>query len=947
MTFNTILPGAWELIQDVQYELFSLQVPTAWQQVAKSLAQKRVKLLGKGYPSVPVYSLDRIIAASFPKIIQTARNGWQRPGVPWVFATEMADLSDLSEFTKDWLREEFSECLGEEEVESSLEKLDHDAWRWEDPKTYSLLRQPENKYETDVRFQALPDYLAGEFIKNPTVCFDGNVQYQLTFYRVVTLDQGAELMSWPPYPVPLIKVITKDKIKEKVKVGEAHVSFVIRFKLQTVPWRSQPIIYHQLSIRRWIKEPIDRFPYQGATVFIGDNHRWLDGVQQPFCFIPLQIKQRITQEGREPRWSKAISELLKLNDSPLPDPNTLVSEPAYNWPTFGEEPVGIQGALAYDTRHRSNTLCIPGVSPLDFASLDRAIQNKIDQENFPVRRVGEAVKVSGKYAPFWEYGKSKKRDDKSPKKRDDLSTVMLRPKIAAPATFRIPENSPHTILILWETQDCRDELITEICKLLYLSPNGEAQIYETLTGVEGKEILYEGSLGSLRIKSQHVQDLTQRLDLEHPSVKGKNRQQKRVNLLDERIQQIASYLPKPEGLCGALIEIKPKKSFFPPESDPKLALRIGVMQAGYVNQHIHALTARKKSGEEYVTKDAPNRVQKAVSDLLRQFGILPASLIDLEKDGIEPNVWLTCFHVLRRTRKTTASNTPSTVALMVRVNPVSGIVQFTTPSLFPTWVSYPVGLGYLITEKWNSDSYADETTSDSGEEQSSSDKKREQQFFNDFVTKCLRDCLNTPIEKDKLPRVLFMAEAQNARKMLTWLQNPKLPANDLPDELKRDMTESEISRLWLVRLRVADNGEVPVGIVKGSPGSRTSGVFHWQNICDDGGTKVYLSIRRLLNTEQGTNTLQKKQSRLDNGLLQTGNPRLLELAIVHCPEIDCKKLACFVHNLRDRWPYFADEVSLPLPFPFATLAKEYAVGAKDAVESEESDEPDELEESLD
>jgi len=284
---------------------------------------------------------------------------------------------------------------------------------------------------------------------------------------------------------------------------------------------------------------------------------------------------------------------------------------------------------------------------------------------------------------------------------------------------------------------------------------------------------------------------------------------------------------------------------------------------------------------------------------------------------------------------------------MVRVNPVSGIVQFTTPSLFPTWVSYPVGLGYLITEKWNSDSYADETTGDSGEEQSSSDKKREQQFFNNFVTRCLRDCLNTPIEKDKLPRVLFMAEAQNARKMLTWLKNPELPANDLPDELKRDMTESEISRLWVVRLRVADNGEVPVGIVKGSPGSRTSGVFRWQNVCDDGDTKVYLSIRRLLNTEQGTNTLQKKQSRLDNGLLQTGNPRLLELAIVHCPEIGCKKLACFVHNLRDRWPYFADEVSLPLPFPFATLAKEYAVGAKDAVESEESEEPDELEESLD
>ena len=101
---------------------------------------------------------------------------------------------------------------------------------------------------------------------------------------------------------------------------------------------------------------------------------------------------------------------------------------------------------------------------------------------------------------------------------------------------------------------------------------------------------------------------------------------------------------------------------------------------------------------------------------------------------------------------------------------------------------------------------------------------------------------------------------------------------------------------------------------------------------------LYLSARKLLNTEQGTSTLQKNQSRLDDGNKQAGNPRLLEIAVVHHPEIDGEKLASFVHNLRDRWPYFADEVSLPFPFPFATLAKEYAVSARDTVESEASEE---------
>ena len=925
MTFNAILPGAWELTQDIQRDFFKLYVPSAWQQVAKSLAQQRVKLQGKGYPSAPVYSLDPIIAASFPQIIQTMRNGWQRPGVPWLIATEPTDnLNDLPTFIKDWLREEFSGCLEEEDVESSLSRLDDNLWYWEDePTSYSLLNQPENRYD-DIRFQALPDYLAGEFLENPVVCFRGEVEYQLTFYRAVSLKPGAELMSWPPHQIPLFK--------SKEQIGTADISFVIHFKLQTVPWRNHPIIYHQLSIRRWITDPLERLPYRGATAYIGDNRRWLDGVRQPFCFIALPLKRA----GGEGGWFKPINELLRLNDSPLPKPDTLASNPMYNWSVLDEQSRGIQAAIAYDTRHNGEQPCLPGVSPRDLASLDQAIQQRIN-DGFPVRRVGEAVRVKGKKVDFWQLKNSPK-------------TPMLRPEIATPAVFRQRSNPLHTILILWETPQCRDALIAEICRLLSLSPQGETTVYNIPTGEQGEETLYEGELGSLCIKTQFVEDLTQRLDVDNPSVPGNSRQKRRVNLLDERILQITAFLPPTEGVNGALVEIRPKQQYFPPESDPKLAWRIGAMQAGYANQHIHALTKRTKKGKEYFTKDANNRVQKAVSDLLRQFGILPAPLIKPDIDGIEPCVWLVCFLVIRRTRRTTASNAASTVVLMLRVNPMEGKVEVTTPSLFQEkealnenpWVSYPVGLSHLVREKWEPDYDWGQTTSDTNNQQPMSDKKRqqkaEQQAINQFVIDCLRDCLNTPIENELSPRVLFMAEAQNARKLLTWLKNPDLPANDLPSEFKRQMTQSEIDRLWVVRLRVAENGEVPVGIVKGSPGSRTGGSFHWQDVCDDGANELYLSVRKLFNTEQGTSTLQKKQSRLDDGNKQAGNPRLLEIAVVYHPDIDGDKLASFVHHLRDRWPYFADEVSLPFPFPFATLAKEYAVSARDTVESEASEE---------
>jgi hypothetical protein len=932
MTFKEILLGAWELTQDVPYPLFTLRVPLQWQQVAQSLAKERATKGYAKYPSVPVYSLDRMVAASFPRIVQTMRYGWQKEGLPWLLATEKADLSYLPEIIKDWLKEEFSSCLGEAHVDDLLNNLNDDSWRWDaDPTVYDLQRPHLNRSDIEIRFQAIPDYLALKFLENPTVSFEGEggIPHQLSFYRVVSLNKGAELMSWPPYPVPLVN-------KKKEGVGSANISFVIRFRLQTVPWRKNPLVYHRLSTRLWVTEPLKPLPYRGATAYIGDNRRWLDGVRQPFCFISLQIKQ---SEGK-PRWPRSISNLLLSNDSPLPELDTLLSAPAYNWTKLGDSDRGIQAAIPYDYRHRQEISCLRGISPLDLASLDRAIE-----ERLPVRRVGEAVKVSNTVAPFWEPGKPKKKGDKSPKDPNDLSTVMLRPNIAAPAVFRHPNPPLQTILIVWETPQCRDALVTQICDLLSLSPKGEANSYQTPTGSQGQEQLYESDLGSLWIKTQHVEDLTQKLDIDNPSATGKNRQQRRVNLLDERIHQIISFLPPTEGMSGALVEIKPKKSFFIPESDPKLAWRIGAMQAGYLNQHIHAVTGRDRAGEEYPHKSADERVKKAVSDLLRQFGILPIPLTKPEElDGIGQNLWLTCFYVLRRTRKTTASNQPSTVALMVRVNPVTATVELTTPTLFKEqgWVSYAAGLGYLLQEKWESASHFEEMTVELEDGEPLNQKKQEQQLLNKFVTDCLRDCLNTPIADDKSPYVLLMAEAHNARKLLTWLQNPNVPANNLPGELK--LAASESNRLWIVRLRTCADDEVPMGIVKNSSGSRTSGVFRWQDLCDDADDSpdcsqkkfLYLSIRKPLTTEQVV--LKTSQSRLDNGSRSAANPRLLEIAPIHHPDIDSDKLASFVHSLRDRWPYFADYVALPFPFPFATKAKEYAVSARDAVEPDISNE---------
>ncbi len=911
---TNLLVGSWELNSDKESTLYQIYVPRQWRQIASSFAQQRAKLYGKKYASVPVYSLDSIVVASFSQIVQTARKAWQNNNLPWLFAKEKIDLCDLPELIKDWLREEFYSSLGAEVVESKLEKLNDDLWQWEDePVIYPLRPNLENSSEINsILYRVIPDFLAEEFLQNPTVIFAGESEQELTFYRVVKLDR-AELMSWPPSPVP---------IQKKETIDIEYISFVISFKLQTVPRRKYPLVYHKLSIRRWITEPLKNFPYRGTTVYIGDNRRWLDGEYQPFRFMPVKIKKY----GQEAKYPKAIERLLSNNDSPLPATEILAQNPQYNWSEPNQQKSKIQAAIAYDFRHYIKPKCLPGVSPLDLFSLDRAICDRL-----PVNRVGEAVKIPGNFPSYYPKGAAKKKGDKTPKEPNELNPIMLRPKIVKPALFSQQKTSLHTILILWETKKCRDELINEIIQLLSLSQQEE-------TKIEGeREIRIDrNELGSFCIQTQHVADLTQNFSIDKSA---KNKQKLREKLLEERIKNISYFLPKTKQLSGALIEIRPKPIIR--ESDPKLAWRIAAAQQNYLNQHILALTKLNKEKKEYVTKDAINRVKRAVSDLLRQFGIFPLiPLIDDKKDKIEANTWLTCFCVIRRTKKTNAENIPLTVALMVRVNPVNCLVEATTPSLFQNkgWVSYPEMLQQLInlTKKWLPDSEEGENNSETNEDDDSKEKQRDRTLLNQFICDCLGDCLNTPIAEDKSPNVIFTAEAQNARKQLKWLQNPYLPLNDLPDSLKNNLSRSQIERLSVVRLRLEVKNEVPVAILEGKPGRRISGLFEWKGVCDEAKKYLYLSKRNPLTTEKFP--LKENQSRLDSGSNSAVNPPNLEIAIVHSPNIENDRLAKLIHYLRDRWPYFPDYTSLPLPFPFAIAAKEYAVSIRDTKDLEFTEE---------
>lgn len=109
-------------------------------------------------------------------------------------------------------------------------------------------------------------------------------------------------------------------------------------------------------------------------------------------------------QGGNLRWPRAIRNFLELNDSRIPSPIVLAQNPVYHWSVLNEDPIGVQAAIAYTSQQKGEPPCQDGVSPLDLASLDRAVQ-----ERLPVRRVGEAVRVSGYRKKYWRPGKPKRK----------------------------------------------------------------------------------------------------------------------------------------------------------------------------------------------------------------------------------------------------------------------------------------------------------------------------------------------------------------------------------------------------------------------------------------------------------------------------------------------------------------------------------------------------------
>lgn len=884
--------GAWELTEAInQEEIYSITPPQAYIDVAWQLARRRNR-----NSSPPVLSLNPLVVAAWNSTFHTVPKSWSRGGA-WLYTTQQPTpeaLENLGFLVREWLREEFTRSLGSD-VEDYLDRVKDVEWNFQPvPLNFNHDLPPD-----DILYQAIPNYLARLFEDNRQIRFTTDLP-PLNFYRVATCESGAELISFPPKP-------TGDSNSRFPK----YISFVLKIRLRTLQGRTAPLIYCGLGVRRWLTYPLwlegnespNRVNSSGVTVYVSNRFRWLDGEEQEQSIIPIKLYRG----GETPHLHRALSQLIR-DTNYLPSALDIASRSLPEiWDGNTE---GIIAAIAYHSRLGQHP-CKPGVSIKDIGTLNAHIT-----QHLPLRRAGEIVPI-----PI------NKTQRTSGQNREESNVVMHRPSVVSRSLFmsRFPLE---TILILYIYPSTKDNLIQEIRTVLQL--NRELEVYETETplGIM-RTVVYASQLGDLfqiRIQTLGGEELISPLTLADVN---KIPDARAIEAAKERVEFFKRVIPKPVGRSGAILEIF-EQDYYPENTDPYIASKIALMQKGYVNQRIHPLN--EKSEEEPEADEA--RVRNAVADLFSQAGVLPEQFFIREEDSISEQMWLTCCLVIRRTSTTTWSGLPSLVAVVVRVNPFLGEVEFTTPYLKQQnqgnrgWVSSWEIYNRLLIENWDAQLYEDSGEEDLNAEETE-EQQRDQRLLNQFLASCLTDCLSTPINNATKPDVLLMLDGQNARYTFKWLQNSNLKCGEFPDELRRHIQlKDRQKRLHLVRSLTKGNTleTPPWNPIGKNPGSRHYGIYVWRSVCDDPEQEIYLGLRELLDTEQ--QVLKVNQSRLDSGKRPAGNPPLLEYDIVHS-SFDALTLIRFLERLRNRWAYFSGTTSLPFPFPYAKHARNYAISLRD------------------
>lgn len=843
---------------------------------------------------LPISKLNDLLRATAPGLVATGRGAGSSAEAPWFYASEEMPAELVAPLLASWVMtlppgtDPDAERMADHRatLDRALALIDDHTpqWRNESVDLTAAELSPGGTAQPDRRlYHLLPERIGARLAVRP-LRLNG---IDLSF-RLVTREQGVELVSWPP------RSYTRGK-------RTWHYSGLVTITLQTVPFAARFRLHVSYGIRRWATGSPVRLPEgRGATVLLDAPLPWpgAGGPRRRLTANSLAYDRRLGMLA----WSRqSLVGLLPELDvlRVYPKPSELIAEPV-DW-IEGRD--GVAAGILHSTamgRHGVGA----GIMPLERSLLDRWVEETLR----PVlRRVPDLERAHRKSKPVL-LPTSQTND---PEKQETRSRHRVQARRnAVSATL---DGQPLLVDLLWQTEETRDALIAALCEGLGLPA--------AAGGADGDQEWQEGGLRVV-LRARPLGDLGAPLDIARLS--GQSRAQALAEAVRRRAARTAAQLGTRTGPAGlALVEILGPDRFSKEDHDPKSALRHGCAAARRVSQFI------------VVPEDADGagalRAKSAFADGMRQLGAVVPPDQQLDEELSDDLQYLALWHVRRQANGPTRQAGQHLVALRIRprdpVHPVRG-----WDDARKEWVPYAQ---LLLTLAADGAALEAPTQTRSGWDASTTDGRR------DEVERQIRSLLYQVRDRT----TLLLANSGNLRECWPGLNNGQL-VRDMVTFYGEPPARLALygADLRMVLLRDANSrGETPQWYAPGETDEETPGFSAGLWAARDAGrdNRVFAST---VGKPPTAGTVRRDLRKLvpdkdwPHGPAATAwNPQALELTVLGCLSEEALSsagrtgtipdrpavVAAAAHQLR-----FHDEyhpLSRPLPLHLAKLAEEYVL----------------------
>ncbi|MBR7836918.1 DUF3962 domain-containing protein [Actinospica durhamensis] len=846
---------------------------------------------------LPIRSLNGLLHAAAPGVLAIGRGALSDGSAPWLYAQDAVPaevvLALLNTWVMGWVPREREGELADE-LERVLDAVGDRPLAWE-PTAVDLTAASRSDGGTELPdrrlYTLLPEQVAFRLAANT---FGGGLE-RLGF-RVVSAEQGAEAVSWPP-----LSYSSKDH--------KWRYSVFIKISTHSVPF-SAPFRIHVVSgIRRWATKAPVELRGRSATVFLDTPSPW-----EPAARRMRLVRNTVAYDRSigAVGWTKASPVgLLPRFDlvRSYPVAARLLEEPE----AWIEGRGGIAAGVVFSNglgEHEIGT----GLMPVERRELDEWVEALLAPE---FHRVPDLRLVNRRSKPRLA-SKASKVTDEGPQRS---ARVTCRREALRDAL----DGMTLDVEVLWQSEQTMERLVLGLRELLDLPPARTA---------DDGALEWDDEELKIRVHGRGAGPLVEELKL--PDRKNTPRSRRLAEALRERRGLVGRSIGGAEGRRGAaLVEIR-SAARFRKDVDPKFAVRLGLADVDRVSQFLLI--------DEDTDTPLATRAPMIWLDLFRQLGAvrLPAHKVGkhLAEDLQYVGIWL----LTRRSDGPTRH--PGERLVAVRVRPKERLPVQVWDRSRNSWVPYPDFLVQLakgvIVEAESTDAPEDQEWA----------SQTDLFTVGDELSDAERD-LRAVLYRVRSRPTLVMLNSGNIRLACPGLANAALLRDmlifgDTPPQriaafgsalrvvLVRDHSGRDESPQWYAPHPDSSNefAGFSAGLWESSDADGANRVFASTTDYPKSAKKIPRGLRKLLPGETWRVRPSKK----------AWNPRLLEitvlgcvtddvLALSECGSIECDEpadYAAITHQMRFHDDY--DPLGRPLVQHWAMKAIEYLLPLADSAE---------------